>query len=147
MRERERGFSVLDTMVTAAVASVLAAATFPSLSSALQAHRLTASLRKTAGVIRVARSSAITRNQQSRILLSEDGATLTVQVNVGGTWTSIGTPAVLDRGVTVSSVTPTDGLAFTAQGTVASAVSVTVLNSGGGSRQVSVSLLGAVESP
>jgi Tfp pilus assembly protein FimT len=145
MRERERGFSILDTMVTAAVASVLAAATFPSLSSGLQAHRLTASLRKTVGVIRVARSSAIARNQPSRILLSGDLRTLTVQVNVGGTWTSIGTPAVLDSGISLSSVTPTGGLAFTAQGTVASPVTVTVLNAGGGSKQVTVSLLGAVE--
>jgi Tfp pilus assembly protein FimT len=144
MRKQESGFSILDTMVAAAITSVLAAATFPSLSSALQGHRLTAGLRKTVGCIRVARSSAITRNQPSRILLSADGSTLTVQVNAGGTWTSIGTPAVLDSGVTVSSVTPSNGLAFTSQGTVANQVTVTV-NASGASRQLTVSLLGGVE--
>jgi prepilin-type N-terminal cleavage/methylation domain-containing protein len=146
MRKGERGFSILETMVTAAVAGVLAAATFPSLSAAMTSHRLTAGLRKTVGCIRVARSSAITRNQPSRILLSADSNTLTVQVNAGGTWTSIGTPAVLDSGVTVSSVTPSGGLAFTAQGytTVANQVTVTV-NASGASRQLTVSLLGGVE--
>jgi Tfp pilus assembly protein FimT len=132
-------------MVTTAVAGVLTTVAMPNLSSALQAHRLTASLRKTVGCIRVARSSAITRNQQARIDLSADSSTLTVQVNSGGTWTSVGTPAVLDSGVTVSSVSPSGGLVFTSQGTVANQVTVTVQNSVGGSRQVTVTLLGAVQ--
>lgn len=145
MRKRERGFSLLDIMVTTAVAGVLTTVALPNLSSAMQSHRLTASLRKTVGCIRVARSSAITRNQQSRITLSADNATLTVEVNAGGTWTPVGTPAVLDSGVTVSSVSPSGGLVFTGQGTVANQVTVTVQNIVGGSRQVTVSLLGAVQ--
>jgi Tfp pilus assembly protein FimT len=132
-------------MVTTAVAGTLMTVAMPNFSSALQAHRLTASLRTTVGCIRVARSSAITRNQSSRITVSADGATLTVQVNNGGTWTSIGTPAVLDGGVTVSSVSPSGGLVFTSQGTVANQVTVTMQNTVGGSRQVTVSLLGAVQ--
>jgi Tfp pilus assembly protein FimT len=134
----------LDMMVTTAVAGILTAAALPNLSSALQAHRLTASLRKTVGCIRVARSSAITRNQQSRITLSADGGTLTVEVNAGGSWTAVGTPAVLENGVTVSSVSPSGGLLFTSQGTIANPVTVTVQNTVGGFRQVTVSLLGAV---
>jgi Tfp pilus assembly protein FimT len=145
MRRRQEGFSLLDMMVTTAVMGVLTTVAIPNLSSALQAHRLTASLRKTVGGIRVARSSAITRNQQSRITLSADNATLTVEVNAGGTWTAVGTPAVLDSGVTVSSVSPSGGLVFTSQGTVANPVTVTVQNAVGGSRQVTVSLLGAVQ--
>jgi type IV fimbrial biogenesis protein FimT len=145
MRRRERGFSLLDIMVTTAVAGTLTAVAMPNLSSALQSHRLTASLRKAVGCIRVARSAAITRNQQSRITLSADSRTLTVEVNSGGTWTSVGTPGVLDSGVTVSSVSPSGGLVFTGQGTVANQVTVTVQNAVGGSRQVTVSLLGAVQ--
>jgi type IV fimbrial biogenesis protein FimT len=145
MRRRERGFSLLDIMVTTAVAGVLTTVALPNLSSAMQSHRLTASLRKTVGCIRVARSSAITKNLPSRITVSGDGATLSVEVNSGGSWTSVGTPAVLDSGVTVSSVSPGGGLVFTGQGTVANQVTVTVQNSVGGSRQVTVSLLGAVQ--
>ena len=145
MRKHEKGFTILETMVTATVAGMLAAVTFPSLSTAMNGHRLTAALRTTVGCLRVARSQAITRNQQSRISLGNDGATLTVEVNTGGTWTSVGTPAVLDGGVAVSSVSPSDGLVFTGQGTVANQVTVTVQNASGGSRQITVSLLGAVE--
>jgi type IV fimbrial biogenesis protein FimT len=145
MRKRENGFSLLDMMATTAVAGILTTAALPNLSSALQAHRLTASLRETVGCIRVARSSAITRNQPSRITLGANGDTLTVEVNAGGTWTAVGTPAVLETGVTVSSVSPSGGLVFTSQGTVANQVTVTVQNAVGGARQVTVSLLGAVE--
>ncbi len=128
MRMRERGFSLLYLMVTTTVAGIITAVAIPNLSSALQAHRLTAALRTTVGCIGVARSTAVTRNQQARISLSGDGTTLTVQVNSGGTWTSVGTPAVLEGGVTVSSVSPSGGLLFSGQGTVGSAVTVTVQN-------------------
>jgi len=145
MSRRQEGFSLLDMMVTTVVIGTLTTVALPNLSSALQAHRLTASLRKTVGCIRVARSSAITRNQQSRITLNANADTLTVEVNSGGTWSAVGTPAVLDSGVTVSSVSPSGGLVFTSQGTVANQVAVTVQNAVGGSRQVTVSLLGAVQ--
>jgi len=52
---------------------------------------------------------------------------------------------LVDSGVTVSSVSPSGGLVFTSQGTVANQVTVTVQNAVGGSRQVTVSLLGAVQ--
>jgi Tfp pilus assembly protein FimT len=133
--------------VTASIASTLAAVTFPSMSSALNSHRLTAGLRGAVGSIRVARSSAVTRNAQSRVSVSEDGKTLTVQVDPSGTntWISIGTPLVLDGGVTVSSVSPTSGLLFTPQGTVANAVTVTLRNARGDTRNVAVGLIGSVD--
>lgn len=139
------GFTLLEIMVTSGIVGALAAITFPGMAAGLNAHRLTAGLRETVGIIRVARSSAISRNVQGRVVVSEDGTTLTVQVNRAGTWTAIGTPVVLDGGVAVSSVTPSNGLLFTTQGAVANAVIVTVHNGRGDTRQISVSLLGSVD--
>ena len=144
-RKSQRGFTLLETLVTASIAGTLAAVTFPGMSSALNSHRLTAGLRGAVGSIRVARSSAVTRNVQSRVSVSEDGKTLTVQVLSGITWVSIGTPLVLDGGVTISSVSPTGGLLFTPQGTVANAVTVTLQNARGDTRNIAVGLIGSVD--
>jgi hypothetical protein len=79
--------------------------------------------------------------------VSEDGSTLTVQVDPSGTntWVSIGTPLVLDGGVTVSSVSPANGLVFTPTGTVANAVTVTLRNARGDTRNIAVGLIGSVD--
>jgi len=150
MRKNEKGFTLLETLVTAGIAGTLAAVTFPNFSAAVNSHRLMAGLRGTAGCIRTARSAAVTRNRQSQIVLSNSNATLTVQINdpVAGTWTSIGTPLVLDGGVTISSVLPSNGLAFngTGQATNGSTV-VTVQNARGDTRTIKVGPLGGVDLP
>src|ERR1700752_3163777 len=66
----EKGFTILETLVTAAVAGTLAAVTFPSWSTAVNAHRLTAGLRTTVGCIRAARSAAIARNADVRVTVT-----------------------------------------------------------------------------
>jgi len=146
MRNCQRGFSLLETLVVASIAGTLAAVTIPNLSGAVNAHRLQGGLRTTVGAIRVARSAAISRNIQGRVTVSDDGKTLTVEVNRPGTgWTTIGTARALDGGVSVSSVSPANGLLFNSQGTVTNAVTVTLQNARGDTRQIAVSLLGGVE--
>jgi len=146
MRKCQRGFTLLETLVTAGIAGTLAAVTVPSLSAAVNAHRLNASLRSTVGTIRVTRSAAIARNVQGRVTVSGDGKTLTVEVNRLATgWTAIGTPRVLEGGVSVASVSPANGLVFSTQGTVANQVTVTLQNARGDTRQLTIALLGAVE--
>jgi prepilin-type N-terminal cleavage/methylation domain-containing protein len=139
----QSGFTLFEVLATATILSILAAISFPGMSSALNAHRLTAGLRGSVGCIRVARSSAISRNLQGRIVVSPDGTTLTPQVNRSGIWTTVSTPLVLE-GVTVS-VTPSGGLVFSAQGTLANPVTVTLQNSLGNTHQINVSLLGSAE--
>jgi Tfp pilus assembly protein FimT len=141
----QSGATLFEVVVTATVLSTLAAVGFPRMSSALNAHRLTAGLRESVGCIRVARSTAISRNLTGRIVVSEDGRTLTPQVNRSGTWTTVGTPAVLDGGITVTSVAPSGGLVFSTQGTLANPVTVTLRNSLGDTRHITVSLLGSAD--
>ncbi len=145
-KKSQRGFTLLETLVTASIAGTLAAVTVPGMSSALNSHRLTAGLRGAVGSIRVARSTAVTRNEQARVFVSEDRTTLVVQGSRDGfaTVTSIGTPLVLDGGVTV--VSPDNILlTFTPQGTVANAVTVTLQNARGDTRTILVGLIGSVD--
>jgi prepilin-type N-terminal cleavage/methylation domain-containing protein len=147
-RRRDAGFTILEMLVTAGLVSMLALITFPSLSTALNAHRLTAGLRETLGAIRVARSAAISHNVQSRLVVSEDGKTLSVEWNKPGVgWTPIGTPVVLESGVSVASVSPANSLVFIGRGSLSgnAAVTVTVQNARGDTRQIVVSILGGVD--
>ena len=149
MRRNQKGFTLLETLVTAGIAGTLAAATFPSMSSALNSHRLMAGLRGTAGCIRAARSAAVMRSMQGQIVVSNSGTTLTVQVAPTGTttWTSVGTPLVLEGGVTVSSVSPSTALVFTATGKASnnSGGVVTLRTPRGDTKTIVVGMLGRVD--
>jgi len=144
-RKNEAGFTIFEVLVVTIIFSLLAAITAPSFSTVVSAHRLTAGLRKSINAIRVARSAAISRNVQARIVVSGDGKTLSVEADRPGVgWSSIGTPVVLDGGVTVSAVSPANGLTFTTDGRVTNSVTVTLQNNRGDTKQISVSLLGGV---
>jgi type II secretory pathway pseudopilin PulG len=142
----QAGFTILETLVTAGIAGTLAAVTFPSWSAAVNAHRLTSGLRTTVASIRAARSAAVSRNSDVRITVA-NGQTLTTEVYrvATNTWDAIGSTVTLDGGTTVSSVSPADGLVFHATGRVDNTVSVTVSNARGGTRQITVAVLGGVD--
>jgi len=144
----EAGFTIFEVLVAALVVAMLAAIATPSLSQSVNAHRLSAGIRKSVGAIRTARSAAISRNVQARVTVTNDGKTLSVEANRPGVgWTVVGVPVVLEGGVSVTTVTPTNGLLFSGQGTVVSngTVTVTLQNAPGATRQIQVSLLGGVD--
>ena len=142
----QKGFTLFETLVAAGVTATLAAVTFPSLSAAVNIHRLTAGLRTTIGCIRAARSAAISRNADVRITVT-GGRTLTTEVHRAATdtWDTVGRTVALDGGTTISAVSPADGLVFHATGRVDSAVNITVNNARGDNRQVTVAVLGGVD--
>ena len=141
----QKGFTILETLITAAVAGSLAAATFPSWSTAVNAHRLTAGIRTTVGALRAARSAAISRNADVRVTAS--GASLTTEVyrSATNTWDTIGRAVTLGGGTTVSAVSPSDGLTFHSTGRVDNTVTVTLRNARGDTRQLTVAVLGGVD--
>jgi len=142
----QRGFTLFETLVAAGITATLAAVTFPSLSAAINTHRLTAGLRTTIGCIRAARSAAISRNTEVRITVTS-GRTLTTEVHrvATDTWDAVGRTIVLDGGTTISAVSPADGLVFQATGRVDSAVNITVNNARGDSRRLTIAVLGGVD--
>jgi prepilin-type N-terminal cleavage/methylation domain-containing protein len=150
VRKSENGFTILESLVAVSVVGILTAVALPSLSNALTAHSLAAGLRETAGIIRVARSAAITRNQQARITVGNDHQTLTIEMAPTGssTWTTAGDAVALDGGVSVSSISPGSRVTFDSKGTlgnVTNGVTVTLRSSSGATKQILVTLLGGVD--
>ena len=142
----QKGFTILETMIAAGISGALLLAAAPNISSAFAATQLKAALRSTAQHVRLARAVAVGKNLQSRIALSQGGATLTTQVLRAGTWTDTGTPLVLTNGTTVSSIAPSaSALAFSTQGTTAGAVTITLQTSRGDTHTLVVSILGTVQ--
>jgi type II secretory pathway pseudopilin PulG len=142
----ERGFTILETLVAVIVAAAVLLAAAPSLSMALNAAQLLSASRATAQYVRLARATAVGKNLQSRIVVSVDGSTLTTQVLRSGSWTSTGTPLVLSSGTTVYAISPSAAaLSFSAQGTTSGTVTITLRTGRGDMRNLTVSLLGMVE--
>jgi type IV fimbrial biogenesis protein FimT len=146
MGRSEKGFTILEILVATSTLVVLTAAAFPNMSRSLRGHRVTAAVRKTAGILRVARSAAITRNQQARLTLTNSSKTLSVETAPTGssTWTATGSAVTFDDGVTVSSPATSPIVTFTNTGTVSSSVTVTV-SGGSATKSLSVGVLGNVD--
>ena len=121
-RKSERGFTLLETLVAVGIGGTALAVAVPSMSAALDAHRLTAGLRTTVGAVRAARSVAVTRNAQTRVVVDDTGTAITVQILSGGSWSTVGDAMVLDSNVAVTSVSPSDGLVFSSKGTITAPV-------------------------
>jgi len=140
------GFTILETIVVVGVSGTILAAALPNLMTVVNAAQLLAATRSSAQFVRLARSVAIGKNLQSRVVVSENGSTLTTQVNRNYTWTNTGTPLVLTNGMIVSSISPSaSALSFTSQGTTSGTVTIVLRDSGGHTKSLVVSILGSVD--
>jgi Tfp pilus assembly protein FimT len=141
-----RGITILETVVTVGIASAVATAALPNLAAALSGPRLQAATRESAQHVRLARAAAVAQNTASRVVVSEDGSTLTTEVEQAGSWVQSGTPLVLGGGVQVVSVAPSaSALRFDSQGMTSGAVTITFRTTNGEQRSIAVSLLGSVD--
>ncbi|AMJ55661.1 MULTISPECIES: GspH/FimT family pseudopilin [Stenotrophomonas] len=77
---RVRGFSLVELMVTVAIAAILLAIATPSFRSIINSNRLTSQANELVGSLQQARSEAIKRNTRVSVCGSADGA------NCGGGW-------------------------------------------------------------
>lgn len=123
----ERGFTLVELMVTLVVLAVLIAIGMPALNGLMNSNRLTAQANELVGAIQMARSEAIKRNAPVSMCGSLDGATCAA----AGDWVQWlvvldSDSSVLQAGqirepAVVNSTTPritfqSDGLARTAAG-------------------------------
>lgn len=139
------GFTLFETLVATVISGLILAVALPNLSTFVNAHELQSGLRSTVGYVRLVRSMAVAKNLQTRLVVSNDGRTLTVEVYRNGAWTATGSPLVLGDAVRVSAVSPVSGLVFTPQGTTQAAATLTLETPRGDTHTIAVSLLGAVE--
>lgn len=75
MKQRVRGFTLIELMVTIGILAVLVAVAIPSFNSALISYRLTSISNTFVASAQLARSEAIKRNSRVTMCKSADGAT------------------------------------------------------------------------
>lgn len=144
LASNRKGFTILEIMVTTFISGVILTTAIPSLSTAVNAHQLQSALRSATGYVRVVRATAVSKNLSSRLVVSEDGHTLSTEVNKAGLWTTTGSPVYLGSTVGVSAISPVSGLSFTSQGTASAATTITIQTSRGDMHTITVALLGSV---
>jgi type IV fimbrial biogenesis protein FimT len=84
MRDVNAGFSLLELMVTIAVAGVLAAIAVPSLTTFIQNSRQTSEANSLVMALDYARSEAVKEDANVEVCASTDGATCSGNANPGG---------------------------------------------------------------
>ena len=84
---RERGFTLIELMVTVSVAAILLAMAAPSLASFIRSNRLTSSANEMVATLQTARTSAVSNRARVVVCPSDDGATCADAV--GGRWIAV----------------------------------------------------------
>lgn len=120
---RERGFTLLELMIAFAIVGILSAVAIPSISSWIQNSRIDAAAQTLSAGILLARSEAITRNQDIHVS-SADGNVLHICVAPVGAATCdatlqdeyIGNIALEDELILNGDKATEDGLFFSTRG-------------------------------
>lgn len=140
--KRHEGFTVMELILTIAVAMVVLAIAIPSFFTFLPTLRLSYAARQVATDLQLARMKAISQNRKFRVNFS--GSTYTLQKDNGGAFTTESGPFSLPDGITVQTVVPATS-EFQPRGTVNAASTVTLRNINNATKSVEVNVVGRVK--
>ncbi|WP_162349837.1 GspH/FimT family pseudopilin [Pseudoxanthomonas gei] len=86
-----KGFTLLELMVTIAIAAILLTIALPSFQASLRSNQVATTTNEFLGAISLARSEAIRGTQSAGVCASADGATCGADWNLGWlVWTDVG---------------------------------------------------------
>lgn len=140
MSRNSKGFSLTETMVSMGIALVLTTASLPMADSTLILYRLRNDSHQIAAQCQNARFLAVAGNVSHRLHMN--GSVLEVQKLAGGGYTTVQSYR-LSAGISVAAGWSSDPV-FSPRRTVLPAASITLANSKGAKRTVSVSVTGVV---
>ena len=138
---QQRGFNIIELMVTVAVVGILAAVALPSFADAIARNRIAAQANDFAAAVNYARTEAIRRNSPAGVCASSDNAAC------GGAWSdgwivwaasvTAAPPAIdvlrvseFNASDTFTPVAATQAIAFNARGSLSTAADSFVLQPG-----------------
>ncbi len=84
---KANGFSVVELVIAVAIALVLSAIALPTMTSSIQAYRLSSATRQVANVIDIARFTAIRRNTLVSLQMIQQGPNTVFYVDANGSGT------------------------------------------------------------
>lgn len=139
------GLTILELVVTLALASVLAGVGVLSHNALRPSLDLAAATRQVFMDLQVTRTRAVAQNVNHRILFVNGGTTYRRQRQNGNTYDDEGKPVALPAGIAVLDCTSRDStISFRPRGNAGSFGTITLQNGEGSSRSVVVDIAGQV---
>jgi len=148
LRRKNTGFSLFETLVTVAIAAVLATITVPQLLTSLKTYRLASAVAAAKGAIQTTHYLAIMHGYPYQLTFNGNSATYSVASKPPGATSFVavppGTPTPIAGSNDNETINQTTVLQFNSNGTMTSSNAVFTISNGVATEQITVSGVGYV---
>ncbi len=140
---RERGFTTTELLLIVVIIGLLAALATPIFVPWLSSVKVHSAARDIVSDLQLARMKAISQNTNFRITFNPTNKTYQIEKEVSGVWQNVGAAKALPAGITLS-ITGNPAV-FQSTGTATNSTTIILQNSQGKTKQVTVSVAGAIK--